>query len=157
MPKIATADRVNRDQLLDFVRTRHRMTLATSRRAGRPQLSPVTGGVDDQGRIVISTYPDRAKTMNLRRDASVSVIVHSDDWDGPYVQVDGSAEVLDMPSTEAEDALVEYFRCIAGEHSDWDEYRRAMRRQGKSLIRITVDRWGPIATGGFPAGRAPTS
>jgi PPOX class probable F420-dependent enzyme len=157
MPKIATADRVDRCQLLEFVRTRHRMTLATSRRDGRPQLSPVTGGVDDQGRIVISTYPDRAKAVNLRRNAAVSVLVHSDEWDGAYVQVDGSADVLDMPSAEAEDALVEYFRCIAGEHADWDEYRQAMRRQGKSLIRITISGWGPIATGGFPADRAPSS
>ena len=53
-----------------------------------------------------------------------------------------------MPSQEAEDGLVEYFRCISGEHPDWDEYREAMRRQGKSLIRITVESWGPVATGG---------
>lgn len=155
MPKIATADRVGRDELIEFVRNRHRVTLVTTRRDGRPQISPVTAGVDASGRIVISTYPDRAKAVNARREPDVSVLVHSDDWDGPYVQVDGAAEVLDMPSPEAEDALVEYFRCIAGEHSDWGEYRQAMRRQGKSLIRITVDRWGPIATGGFPAGRAP--
>jgi hypothetical protein len=79
----------------------------------------------------------------------VSICVLSDDWNGPYVQVDGHAEVLDMP--EAVEALVEYYRCIAGEHPDWDEYREAMRRQDKSLIRIHVERWGPIATGGFPA------
>ncbi|HEY7175841.1 MAG TPA: PPOX class F420-dependent oxidoreductase [Micromonosporaceae bacterium] len=155
MPKIATTDRVDRDQLLDFVRTRHRMTLTTTRRNGRVQMSPVTGGVDDQGRIVISTYPDRAKAINLRRDARASVMVQSDDWDGPYVQLNGTAEVLDMPSQETEDALVGYFRCIAGEHSDWNEYREAMRRQGKSLVRISIDEWGPIATGGFPADRAP--
>jgi len=155
MPKIATADRVDRDQLLDFVRTRHRMTLVTTRRDGRVQMSPVTGGVDDRGRIVISTYPDRAKAINLRRDGRASVMVHSDDWDGPYVQMNGTAEVLDMPSTESEDALVEYFRCIAGEHPDWNEYREAMRRQGKSLVRISIDDWGPIATGGFPPDRAP--
>jgi hypothetical protein len=64
------------------------------------------------------------------------------------VQVEGPAEVLDLP--EALDGLVDYFRCIAGEHPDWDEYRDAMRRQGKCLIRLTVERWGPIATGGFP-------
>ncbi|MEV0714885.1 PPOX class F420-dependent oxidoreductase [Asanoa sp. NPDC050611] len=157
MPKIATADRVARDQLLEFVRTRHRLTLVTFRRDGRPQLSPVSGGVDEAGRIVISTYPDRAKSVNLRRNPTVSVLVHSDDWNDPYVQVDGTAEVLDMPSRETEDALVEYFRCIAGEHPDWNEYREAMRRQGKSLIRITIDSWGPIATGGFPPDRAPAS
>ena len=141
--------------LLDFARDRHRLTLVTTRRDGRPQLSPVTGGVDADGRIVISTYPDRAKAVNLRRDPAVSVLVHSDEWDGPWVQVDGTAEVLDMPSEEAEDGLVEYFRCISGEHPDWDDYREAMRRQGKSLIRITVESWGPIATGGFPPDRAP--
>jgi hypothetical protein len=102
VPKTATADRVGREELLAFVRPRHRANL----------------------------------------------VVHSDVWDGPYVQVDGSAEVLDVP--EAVEPLVEYFRCISGEHPDWDEYRDAMRRQGKSLIRVTVERWGPVATGGFP-------
>jgi hypothetical protein len=77
--------------------------------------------------------------------------VLSDDFDGAWVQLDGTAEVLDMPDQAAEDGLVEYFRCISGEHPDWDEYRQAMRDQGKSLIRITPTRWGPIATGGFPA------
>ncbi|MEV4619294.1 PPOX class F420-dependent oxidoreductase [Asanoa sp. NPDC049573] len=155
MPKIATADRVDREALIEFVRTRHRLTLVTFRRDGRPQLSPVSGGVDGEGRIVVSTYPDRAKAVNLRRNPAASVLVHSDDWNDPYVQVDGTAEVLDMPSAQTEDALVEYFRSIAGEHPDWAEYREAMRRQGKSLIRVTIDSWGPIATGGFPADRAP--
>ena len=151
MVTIATTDRVDRDGLLEFVRPRHQMTLMTTRRDGRPQMSPVTGGVDADGRIVISTYPQRAKAANLRRDARATVLVHSDEWNGAYVQVDGTAEVLDMPSQEAEDALVEYFRCISGEHPDWDDYRAAMTRQGKSLLRITPTRWGPVATGGFPA------
>ena len=155
MPRIATTDRIDRDQLLDFVRTRHHLVLVTTRADGRPQVSPVTGGVDPEGRIVISTYPDRAKAVNLRRDPAASVLVLSDEWDDAWVQVDGTAEVLDMPSPEAEDGLVEYFRCISGEHPDWDEYRQAMRRQGKSLLRISVDRWGPVATGGFPPDRAP--
>ncbi len=155
MPRIATNDRVEREQLLDFVRTRHHLVLVTTRADGRPQVSPVTGGVDAEGRIVISTYPDRAKARNLRRDPAASVLVLSDEWDDAWVQVDGTAEVLDMPSPEAEDGLVEYFRCISGEHPDWDEYRAAMRRQGKSLLRITVDRWGPVATGGFPPDRVP--
>ena len=148
-PKIATARTVDRAALLEFLRTRHRGMLATTRRDGRPQLSPVTCGVDADGRIVASTYPGRAKTVNARRDPRVSIVVQSDDWSGEYVQVDGSAEVLDMP--DALDGLVEYYRAIAGEHPDWDEYRAAMRLQGKSLLRITIERWGPIATGGFPA------
>jgi len=97
---------------------------------------------------VISTYPERAKTANARRTPAVSVVVLSDDFGGAWVQVDGTAEVLDLP--EALEPLVEYFRCISGEHPDWDEYRAAMVAQGKSLIRVTPTRWGPVATGGFP-------
>jgi PPOX class probable F420-dependent enzyme len=149
MPTIATADRVDRDGLLAFIRPRHKCLLVTTRNDGRPQVSPVTSGVDEAGRIVISTYPERAKTRNLRRDPRASACILSDEWNGAWVQVDGTAEVLDMP--DALDGLVEYFRCISGEHPDWDEYREAMRRQGKSLVRIALTRCGPIATGGFPA------
>ncbi|GAA2738784.1 PPOX class F420-dependent oxidoreductase [Actinocorallia aurantiaca] len=147
-PHIATADTVGRDQLLNFLRPRHRCLLSTFRADGGPQLSPVTCGVDGEGRIVVSTYPERAKARNVRRDPRVSVCVLSDDWNGPWVQVDGRAEVLDLP--DALEPLVEYYRCISGEHPDWDEYRAAMRHQGKSLIRVTIERWGPVATGGFP-------
>lgn len=152
-PSIATNTEVDREGLVEFVRPRHRMVLSTRRRDGSPQLSPVTGGVDAEGRIVIATYPERAKTANARRDPAVSVMVQSDEWNGPWVQVDGTAEVLDVP--DAVEPLVEYFRSIAGEHSDWDEYRAAMVKQGKSLLRVTPERWGPVATGGFPPDRAP--
>jgi PPOX class probable F420-dependent enzyme len=150
MPRTATATAVSRQDLLDFLRPRHRALLVTRRRDGAPQVSPVTAGVDDHGRLVVSSYPQRAKVANARRDPQVTVCVLSDDWDGPWVQVDGHAEVLDLP--EALEPLVEYFRVISGEHSDWEEYRAAMRRQGKVLLRITPQRWGPVATGGFPPG-----
>ncbi len=98
MPRtIATTDRVDRDGLLEFVRPRHHMILVTRRRDGAPQLSPVTAGVDEQGRIVVASYPERAKVTNLRRDADCAVLVLSDEFDGPWVQVDGTAEVLDLP------------------------------------------------------------
>lgn len=145
---IATTTRLGREQLLEFVRPRHHHVLVTIRSDGRPQSSPVAGGVDEDGRIVVATYPERAKVANLRRDPRATVLVLSDDWDGPWVQVDGTAEVLDLP--EAVEPLVGYFRAISGEHPDWDEYRQAMVDQGKSLIRITIERWGPVATGGFP-------
>ncbi len=151
MPRIATSDRVDAAALARFVRPRHHAVLATTRSDGTPQLSPVTCGLDTEGRIVISTYPSRAKVGNARRDPRVSVCVLSDRWDDAWVQVDGTAEVLDLP--DALEPLVEYFRVISGEHPDWDEYRAAMRRQGKCLIRITITRWGPVATGGFPPGR----
>jgi PPOX class probable F420-dependent enzyme len=146
---IATTTSVDRDDLLEFVRPRHHMVLITRRRDGAPQASPVTGGVDDDGRIVVSTYPERAKAANARRDPEVSVLVLSDDFGDAWVQVDGTCEVLDVP--DSVEPLVGYFRNISGEHPDWDEYRQAMLDQGKSLLRITPTRWGPVATGGFPA------
>jgi PPOX class probable F420-dependent enzyme len=150
MPRtIATNTTVDLDGLLEFVKPRHRMVLITQRSDGSPQASPVTGGVDDSGRLVIASYPERAKSKNARRRPEVSVVVLSDDFNGAWVQVDGTCEVLDVP--EALEGFVEYFRNISGEHSDWDEYRQAMIDQGKCLLRITPTRWGPVATGGFPA------
>ena len=106
-PSIATNTVVDRDELLDFVRPRHRLVLVTTRANGGPQLSPVTGGVDGSGRIVISSYPERAKVANVRRTGVASVLVLSDEWNGPWVQVDGDAEVLDLP--EALEPLVDYY------------------------------------------------
>ncbi|WP_326567556.1 PPOX class F420-dependent oxidoreductase [Amycolatopsis rhabdoformis] len=149
MPRtIATNTKVDREALVEFLKPRHRAILVTTRADGRPQLSPNTCGVDAEGRLVIATYPQRAKVTNLRRSPAVSVCVLSDEWNGPWVQVDGTAEVIDLP--DSVEPLVDYFRAISGEHPNWDEYRDAMRKQGKSLIRITIDRWGPLATGGFP-------
>jgi PPOX class probable F420-dependent enzyme len=150
MPRpIATTTDVGREALLEFVRPRHRMVLITSRRDGRPQASPVTGGVDPEGRIVISTYPERAKTANARRNPQVAVLVISDEFNGEWVQVDGTCEVIDPP--DSVEPLVDYFRSISGEHPDWEEYRQAMRDQGKSLLRVTPESWSPVARGGFPA------
>jgi hypothetical protein len=126
---VATAARdqhVDRHGMLEFLRPRHRGILVTTRRDGRPQLSPVTMGVDDEGRVVVASYPERAKVRNARR----------------------RTEVIDLP--DALDGLVEYFRSISGEHPDWEEYRAAMQRQGKVLLRLTIERWGPISRGGFP-------
>jgi PPOX class probable F420-dependent enzyme len=147
---IATNTVASRDQLIEFISTRHHAIVITTRKDGRPQASPVSCGVDQQGRIVVATYPERAKTRNARRDPDrVSVLFLSDDFGGAWVQVDGVAEVLDVP--DAVEPLVDYFRSISGEHPDWAQYRQAMIDQGKSLLRITPQSWGPIATGGFPA------
>ncbi len=146
--KYATADAVDLSELLTFIRPRHRMVLTTFRADGSLQSSPVSGGVDDAGRIVIATYPQRAKVANVRRHPNASVMVLSDEFNGPYVQVDGDGEVIDLP--DAVEPLVDYYRSIAGEHPDWAEYRQAMVDQGKCLIRISPQRWGPVATGGFP-------
>ncbi|GGL24703.1 PPOX class F420-dependent oxidoreductase [Phycicoccus endophyticus] len=147
---VATTTTVDLEGLLDFVRPRHHMVLLTTRGSdGRPQASPVTGGVDRSGRIVVTSYPERAKVRNARRDPRCSVLVLSDDFGGAWVQVDGEAEVIE--AADDVEPFVEYFRTISGEHPDWDEYRRAMVEQGKSLLRISPTRWSPVATGGFPA------
>jgi PPOX class probable F420-dependent enzyme len=154
---IATNTTVDRSELVEFLRPRHRVILLTPRSDGGWQGSPVTSGVDAAGRIVISTYPERAistypervKAANVARHGRAAVLALSDDFNGPWVQVEGPAELLTLPA--AVEPLVDYYRSIAGEHPDWDEYRSAMTTQGKALIRITPDRWGPIATGGFPA------
>lgn len=150
MTKYATAERPDRSGLEDFLRPRHRAVLITRRTSGELQSSPVTCGLDAEGRLTVATYPQRAKVGNIRRDPVVSVCVLSDDFNGPYVHLDGTAEIVDLP--DAVEPLVEYFRSVAGEHDDWDEYRAAMVRQGKCLIRVTIDSWGPVATGGFPPG-----
>jgi len=149
MASIATNRHVDRDGLDEFVRPRHKGVLLTRRRDGWPQASLVTTGLADDGDLMVSSYPERAKVHNLERDARASIVVMSDDFGGEWVQVDATARVVHMP--DAVDDLVEYFRCISGEHPDWAEYREAMVRQGKSLIRLTPERWGPIAKGGFPA------
>jgi len=150
MPRtIATVNKVDNAGLLEFIRPRHHLILTTRRLDGSLQSSPVSGGVDPQGRIVVSSYPERAKVTNIRRDPRVSVLVLSDDFGGPWVQVETTGTVIDLP--EAVEPLVEYFRSISGEHPDWPEYRQAMIDQGKCLLRLEPVSWGPIATGGFPA------
>lgn len=150
MPRtIATTTTVDREELTEFLRPRHHVILLTPRNDGGWQGSPVTSGVDAQGRIVIATYPERAKSANVARHGKAAVVVLSEDFDGPWVQVEGDAELLLLP--DAVEPLVEYFRSISGEHPDWDGYRQAMVDQGKALIRITPTRWSSIATGGFPA------
>lgn len=150
MPRsIATNNRVDRPELVEFLRSRHDGILVTTRRDGSPQLSPVSYGIDDQGRVVVSSYPERAKSVNLRRNPAASLMSLGAEFNDPWVQVDGTAEVIELP--DAVEPLVDYFRAISGEHPDWDEYREAMVAQGKCLIRVTIERWGPIATGGFPA------
>ena len=149
-PKIATAEAVGLSDLLDFVRPRHRMVLTTFRADGSLQSSPVTGGVDEQGRVVIASYPQRAKSANIRRTPKASVVVLSDEFNGAYVQIDGDAEVIDVP--EAVESLVDYYRAIAGEHPDWDEYRSAMLDQRKCLIRVTPHKLGPGGDGRLSSG-----
>ncbi len=126
---------------LDFVRTQHHAVLGTLKGDGTPQLSPVTAGVDDAGHVVISTRQAAYKVRNIRRDPRVWLCVFPDTFFGRWVQIEGTADIVGLP--EAMDGLVDYYRRISGEHPDWDDYRAAMVRDKRVIVRITVERAGP--------------
>jgi PPOX class probable F420-dependent enzyme len=136
---------VDIEAAMRFVAENHRAVLATRRRDDSPQLSPVTIGADDGGKLIVSSRETAIKVKNLRRDPRASVCVMNDSFYGPWVQVDGTAEVVSLP--EAMDGLVAYYRQIAGEHPDWDDYRAAMQREQRVLISITPERAGPSISG----------
>ncbi len=133
------------EQAREFLRANHRAVLATARADGRPQLSPVTCGVDDAGLVLISTRETAVKTRNLRRNPTASLCVFTDAFFGQWVQVDGTAEIISLP--DAMDHLVDYYRRVSGEHPDWAEYRAAMVRDRRCIVRITITRAGPDISG----------
>ena len=132
-------------EALQFIRRNNRAMLATTRSDGRPQLSPVTVAVDDDDRVVISTRETAVKVRNLRRDPFASLCVFQESFFGPAVQLEGDTEIVSLP--EAMEGLVEYYRRAAGEHPDWDDYRAAMEREKRVLLRIAPTRAGPNVWG----------
>ena len=132
-------------QAADFLRAHHRAVLATSRADGRPQLSPVLCVADDEGRVLISTRETAVKTANLRRDPRASLCVFTDGFFGEWVQAEGDVEIISLP--DAMDLLIDYYRRVAGEHSDWADYRAAMVRDRRVIVRITPTRAGPNVSG----------
>jgi PPOX class probable F420-dependent enzyme len=133
------------DAARDFVTNNHRAVFTTRRANGDPQLSPVVCAVDIGGRVAVSTRETALKVKNIRRDPRVSLCVLNDRFFGDWIQVDGIAEVVSLP--EAMDLLVEYYRSLAGEHPDWDEYRGAMERERRVLVRVELQRAGPDRSG----------
>lgn len=129
----------------DFISRHHRAVMATYHADGRLQLSPVMVGVDDTGRVVVSTRETAAKVRNLRRDPRVVFCVMTDAFFGEWVQVEGTAEIVRLP--EAMELLVDYYRKISGEHPDWDDYRSAMERERRVIVRAAIDRAGPDVHG----------
>src|SRR5215467_2961496 len=129
----------------EFMQANHRAVLATRRSDGLPQLSPVTVGVDGEGRVIISTRETAIKTKNLQRDPHASICVMNDGFFGDWVQAEGTAEIIRLP--DAMDLLVDYYRAISGEHPDWDDYRQAMQRDRRVIVAITLNRAGPDRSG----------
>lgn len=133
------------ESVLDFVRANPRGVLATYRRDGQAQLSPVTAGVDAEGRVVISTREGAMKTLNLTRNPRAGLCVFSERFFGEWHNLEGNVEIVHLP--DAMEPLVDYYRRVSGEHPDWEEYRAAMVRDRRVLVRITVDRSGPVTQG----------
>jgi PPOX class probable F420-dependent enzyme len=130
---------------LDFIRAHHRAVMLTYRRDGSAAMSPIVCNVDADGYVVVSTRETAMKAHHLRRDPRVSLCVLPDGFFGDWVQVDGRAEVLSLP--DAMEHLVDYYRSTSGEHPDWDDYRAAMVRERRVIVRITPERAGPDRTG----------
>ena len=133
------------DEARQFLHEHHRAILSTTRSDGRPQLSPVAVGVDDAGRAVVSSRETAYKVKHLRRDPRVSLCVVDDAWYGQWLQLDGTATIVSLP--EAMEPLVDYYRRLSGEHPDWDDYRAAMERERRVMIRIDIERAGPDRQG----------
>jgi PPOX class probable F420-dependent enzyme len=133
------------DEARTILTRQHHAVLATRRRDGSPQLSPVTATVDDAGRVIISSRQTAFKVKNLRREPETSLCVFPDTFYGQWIQVDGTASIIDLPA--AMDGLIDYYRRASGEHPDWDDYRAAMERDERVLIRIGITRAGPDQSG----------
>ena len=130
---------------LEFIRSNHHGVMSTRRADGLPAMSPIACAVDPEGRVVVSTRETAMKAKHLARDPRVAICVLSDGFFGEWVQVEGTAEVVHLP--DAMDGLVDYYRQVSGEHPDWDDYRAAMARDRRVLVRITVTRSGPNVSG----------
>jgi PPOX class probable F420-dependent enzyme len=133
------------DKAKDFVRQHSNTVLATFRLNGRPQLSPVSTAIDGAGFAVISSRETAVKTKNIRRDPRVSLCVLNEAFYGEWVVLDGTAEVVSLP--EAMEPLVDYYRRLSGEHPDWDDYRAAMVRDQRVVLKVTIERAGPDVAG----------
>lgn len=133
------------DQARDFVRSHHHAVMATRRASGGIQQTPVAVGVDDEGHLVVSSREGAYKTRNVRRDPWAQVCVFTDRFFGDWVWVEGDMQVVSLP--EAMEPLVEYYRSLAGEHPNWDEYRESMRQERRVLLRMRPSAAGPDRQG----------
>ena len=133
------------DAARDFLRENHRGVLATRRSAEGIQQSPVIATVDDEGRVVISSRETAIKTKNLRRDPWAQLCAFTDKFFGPWIYVEGTAEIVSLP--EAMDLLIDYYKRFPGENPDWDDYRARMEREKRVLIRISIEHAGPDRQG----------
>ena len=132
-------------EALDFLRSNHRAVMATTKADGSTQMSPITVGVDSEGRVVVSSRETAYKVRHLRALPYAAICAFTNDFFGPWVQVEGPVDVVSLP--DAMEPLIDYYRSISGEHPDWDDYRAAMEKDQRVILRMTVERAGPNVSG----------
>lgn len=130
---------------VNFVLDHPRAVLGTFRSDGMPALTPVLVATDAADRLLVSTRETAYKVQHVRRDPRVVGCVLTDQFFGDWVQFEGDAQVQSLP--DAMDGLIDYYRRTAGEHPDWDEYRRSMEQERRCLLRIRIARVGPNRQG----------
>jgi PPOX class probable F420-dependent enzyme len=129
----------------DFLRANHRAVMATTRADGTTQMSPITAGVDAEGRVVVSSRETAYKVRHVRALPYAAICAFTDGFFGEWVQVEGPVDVVSLP--DAMEPLVDYYRAISGEHPDWDDYRAAMTSDRRVVLRLTIERSGPTVSG----------
>ena len=133
------------DQAREVLRSQHRAVFCALKADGTPAMSPVLVALDDNGDVLVSTRATAYKTKQVQRDPNVALCVLPDSFFGRWIQINGTATVVALP--DAMDLLVKYYRTISGEHSDWNDYRAAMEREQRVILRISLTGAGPDRTG----------
>jgi len=130
----------------EFLKSNHQGVLATRRKNGELQMSPVTVGLDSDGRAIISSRETAYKVNNLRRDPRAAVCTFTDHFHGGgWVQVNGAAEIISLP--RALETLVYLQRQVYGEHKSWPEFHERMGREKRVIICISIESVGPTVRG----------
>ena len=134
------------DRAKEFIENHHYGVLATRRKNGDLQMSPVTCGLDSEGRAIISSRETAYKVNNLRRDPRAALCAFAKNFHGEgWVQVNGTAKIISLP--QALDTLVYLQRQAYGEHKSWPEFHQRMAREKRVIIRITIESFGPKVRG----------
>ena len=125
-----------------FLKDNHRACIAVRQKDGWPQMTFVTPGIDEQGRVIITSRGTTYKIKHIERDPRVSMLIFGEQYSGSkFVQIHGSAEIIHQPA--AMDGLIHWYKQVRGEHQNWDEYKKRMQNEKRVIIRVNIEKVGP--------------
>ena len=125
-----------------FLRENHRACIAVRQKDGWPQMTLVTPAIDAEGRVIITSRGTTYKIKNIRRDPRVSMLIFGEQYSGSkFVQIHGTAELIELP--KAMDILIYWYKQVRGEHKNWDDYKKQMQDEKRTIIRVTIEKVGP--------------